>query len=95
MNFHLNHDMINIYQFTECLKTEGVDEVFSLCSKGELNKYRVPWLLNELTGADVMVHHYPFPDGQTPNMGSLLKMIDEIKVAVCNGKKPLVQYVAL
>lgn len=74
----------------KCLKTEGVDEVFSLCSKGELNKYRVPWLLNELTGADIMVHHYPFPDGQTPNMGSLLKMIDEIKVAVCNGKKPLV-----
>lgn len=74
----------------KCLKTEGVDEVFSLCTKGELNKYRVPWLLNELTGAEIVVHHYPFPDGQTPNMGSLLKMIDEIQVSVRNGRKPLV-----
>ncbi|XP_060552181.1 cyclin-dependent kinase inhibitor 3-like [Ruditapes philippinarum] len=74
----------------KCLKSEGVDEVFSLCTKGELNKYRVPWLLNEMTGADIVVHHYPFPDGQTPNMPSLLKMVDEIQVSVRNGRKPLV-----
>lgn len=77
--------------FLECLKSAGVDEIFSLCTKGELNMYRVPWLLHELSGADIVVHHYPFPDGQTPNMGSLLKMIDEIKVSVHNGRKPLVQ----
>ncbi|XP_045168446.1 cyclin-dependent kinase inhibitor 3-like [Mercenaria mercenaria] len=74
----------------KCLISEGVGEVFSLCTKGELNKYRVPWLLNEMTGADIVVHHYPFPDGQTPNMASLLKMVDEIQVSVRNGRKPLV-----
>ncbi|KAL4238506.1 Cyclin-dependent kinase inhibitor 3 [Mactra antiquata] len=74
----------------KCLKSAGVNEVFSLCTNGELNKYRVPWLLTELTGADILVHHYPFPDGMIPNMGALIKMIDEIKVSAKNGRKPLV-----
>lgn len=85
------YSIVYNYFSTECLKSENVDEVFSLCTKGELNKYRVPWLLNEMTGADIIVHHYPFPDGQTPNMPSLLKMVDEILVSVRNGRKPLVQ----
>lgn len=75
----------------ECLQAEGVMEVFSLCTRGELNKYRVPNLLTEMSAADILVHHYPFLDGQTPNMGNLLKMIDEIKVAVYGNRKPLIQ----
>ena len=56
-----------------------------------MNKYRVPWFLNEVSGADIIVHHYPFPDGTVPAMSSLIKMVDEIHVAVQNGRKPVVQ----
>lgn len=79
------------FLFSECLTSARVDEIFSLCTKGELSKYRVPELLHELTGAGILVHHYPFPDGLAPNMGALLKMVDEIKVANQNGKLPIVQ----
>jgi len=64
--------------------------VFPLCTRGELNKYRVPTLLSDLTSADITVHHYPFCDGHTPSMGNLLKLIDEIKAAVYGDRKPLV-----
>ena len=79
---------------TECLKTEDVQEIFTLCSKGEMNKYRVPWFLNEVSGANMIVHHYPFPDGTVPSMSSLIKMVDEIHLAVQNGRKPVVQFVS-
>lgn len=65
--------------------------MFSLCTRGELNKYRVSSLITDLTAADVVVHQYPFLDGTIPSMGNLVKIIDEIKVAVHNNRKPLVQ----
>ena len=65
--------------------------MFSLCTRGEMNKYRVSNLLNEFAVYDITVHHYPFPDGQVPPIASLIKMVEELRINVMNGKKSVVQ----
>lgn len=72
------------------LCTQGVEEVFVLCTRGELYKFRVPRLMQEYTSAGLAVHHYPFPDGLVPNPGSCLKMLDEIRVNLTAGRGTLV-----
>ncbi|KAK3591799.1 hypothetical protein CHS0354_007652 [Potamilus streckersoni] len=72
------------------LVNEEVQEVFSLCTKGELKKYRVPLLLQEITSVNIAVHHYPFSDGHVPGMQNLMKMIDEIYAGLVNGKKTVI-----
>ncbi|XP_041351426.1 cyclin-dependent kinase inhibitor 3-like isoform X2 [Gigantopelta aegis] len=68
----------------------GIKDVFTLCTRGEMNKYRVPNLLNEFSAYDITVHHYPFPDGQVPPIDSLVKMVEELRINVMNGKKSVV-----
>ncbi|XP_046337509.1 cyclin-dependent kinase inhibitor 3-like [Haliotis rufescens] len=80
---NLNNDL-------KCLQNSGVKEVFTLCTKGELNKYRVPNLLHDFSGSNITVHHYPFPDGQVPPSSSLLKMVEELRVNIMNQKKSLI-----
>lgn len=65
--------------------------MFCLCSKGELNKYRVPWLLHELTAADITIHHHAFPDGQVPSLSLLMKIVDELHTNLMNDKTSIVQ----
>ena len=77
---------------SECLVSEEVQDVFCLCSKGELSKYRVQWLLQELSGAGLTVHHYPFPDGQPPATSQLMKILKELKTILNNQRKPIIQY---
>ncbi|XP_052272414.1 cyclin-dependent kinase inhibitor 3-like isoform X3 [Dreissena polymorpha] len=74
----------------KCLQAEGVDSVLCLCTKGELNKYRVPGLLSELELANIDVHHYPYLDGTAPNIRTMLQIVDEILMLVKKGSKPLV-----
>jgi cyclin-dependent kinase inhibitor 3 len=76
---------------SECLVSEGVKELFCLCSKGELNKYRVPKLLQELTVVDINVHHTPFPDGLIPSTSVLVKMVEDLRVLLMNGRKTVIQ----
>nr|XP_022334262.1 LOW QUALITY PROTEIN: cyclin-dependent kinase inhibitor 3-like [Crassostrea virginica] len=74
----------------KCLVSEEVQDVFCLCSKGELSKYRVQWLLQELSGAGLTVHHYPFPDGQPPATSQLMKILKELKTILNNQRKPII-----
>ncbi|KAK3093220.1 hypothetical protein FSP39_012846 [Pinctada imbricata] len=83
-------EVFGICALPECLRTEEVKDIFCLCSKGELNKYRVPDLLTSLAEADITVHHYHFPDGETPPTQLLISMLDELKVAMKNKRKPVV-----
>ena len=78
---------------SECLLSEDVKEVFCLCSKGELNKYRVPRLLQELSAANITVHHTPFPDGLIPSINELVKITDDLHILLMNRKKTVIQYV--
>lgn len=79
------------HYFLECLVSEGVKEVFCLCSKGELNKYRVPKLIGELQENDITVHHTPFPDGLVPSTNELIKIIDDLHVVLMNRRKTIIQ----
>ncbi|XP_076100015.1 cyclin-dependent kinase inhibitor 3-like [Mytilus galloprovincialis] len=74
----------------KCLVSEGVKEVFCLCSKGELNKYRVPKLIGELQENDITVHHTPFPDGLVPSTSELIKIIDDLHVVLMNRRKTII-----
>ncbi|XP_064602251.1 cyclin-dependent kinase inhibitor 3-like isoform X1 [Liolophura sinensis] len=72
------------------LENAGVTDLFCLCTKGELKKYRVPRFLQQVAESGLTVHHYAFLDGCTPELSALLKMVDELKVALLNGKQPLI-----
>lgn len=72
------------------LKSQGILEVFVLCTRGELSKYRVPGLIQELTTADITVHQFPFPDGQTPSTASLAEMIEKMLQNLRSERKSLV-----
>ncbi|XP_061174695.1 cyclin-dependent kinase inhibitor 3-like [Saccostrea echinata] len=72
------------------LVSEEVQDVYCLCSKGELTKYRVQWLLHELSGAGLTVHHFPFPDGQPPTTAQLMKIIEELKISLNNKRKAII-----
>ena len=85
-NYHYPTSMISAR-----LKSEGVEEVFVLCTRGEFNKYRVPSLLDDLKEAGMGVHTYPFPDGQTPSITSLMKMIETLRINLMQGHKSLIQ----
>ncbi|XP_052272413.1 cyclin-dependent kinase inhibitor 3-like isoform X2 [Dreissena polymorpha] len=85
-----HEDKLAISSLPECLQAEGVDSVLCLCTKGELNKYRVPGLLSELELANIDVHHYPYLDGTAPNIRTMLQIVDEILMLVKKGSKPLV-----
>lgn len=78
--------------FTDDLEALDIHDVYVLCTKGELSKYRVSKYITELTSRDsVNVHHYPFMDGQTPLLSNLLKMIAEIRENLMTQNKVLIQ----
>ncbi|XP_048738037.1 cyclin-dependent kinase inhibitor 3-like [Ostrea edulis] len=74
----------------KCLVSEEVQDVYCLCSKGELNKYRVQWLLHELSGAGLTVHHFPFLDGQPPATAQLMRIVEELKISLKNNRKAII-----
>ena len=50
------------------LQNQGVQDVFVFCTRGELNMYRVPSLLEAYRQQGFRVHHLPFPDGGAPEL---------------------------
>ena len=80
-----------VFILSECIKSANIKDVFVLCTKGELIKYRVPSLLEDYTRAGLVVHHHPFQDGSTPTMDSLVEMLEQMKVNLMNGIESLVQ----
>ncbi|CAH1792013.1 unnamed protein product [Owenia fusiformis] len=80
----------NLEADIESIKSLEISDVFCFCSRGELHKYRVTWLLQEYTKADITTYHYPFPDGCTPTIGNLVKMLEQLKLNLMEGKKSLI-----
>ncbi|XP_078591597.1 cyclin-dependent kinase inhibitor 3-like [Branchiostoma floridae x Branchiostoma japonicum] len=74
----------------EDLKAQSICDIFVLCTRGELNKYRVPRLLERYEDADFTVHHHSFPDGTVPAMAACVKLLEEMKVCLSQGKKTLI-----
>ncbi|XP_013790735.2 cyclin-dependent kinase inhibitor 3-like [Limulus polyphemus] len=74
----------------EQLKSLEILEVFVLCTSGELNKYRVPTLLEKYEQHGILFHHYPFPDGTPPEINCLMKLIAELICSLNRGHRVLI-----
>lgn len=76
---------------TEELQNQGVQEVFIFCTRGELNKYRVPSLLEVYRQRGFAVHHTPFPDGDAPELEQCCQILDELQVSLQNNRRTVIQ----
>nr|XP_057913024.1 cyclin-dependent kinase inhibitor 3 isoform X2 [Doryrhamphus excisus]XP_057913025.1 cyclin-dependent kinase inhibitor 3 isoform X2 [Doryrhamphus excisus]XP_057913026.1 cyclin-dependent kinase inhibitor 3 isoform X2 [Doryrhamphus excisus]XP_057913027.1 cyclin-dependent kinase inhibitor 3 isoform X2 [Doryrhamphus excisus] len=63
----------------EELHKQGVRDVYVLCTRGELAKYRVPSLLEVYRQRGFTVHHEPFPDGDTPELEQCCRILDQLQ----------------
>ncbi|KAK3553901.1 hypothetical protein QTP70_013291 [Hemibagrus guttatus] len=61
------------------LCAQGVQDVFVLCERAELVRYRVPCLLECYTRSGLSVHHLPFPDGGAPELHQCMRILDELQ----------------
>ncbi|XP_051877643.1 cyclin-dependent kinase inhibitor 3 isoform X2 [Pristis pectinata] len=85
------HQLLGICALPEDLKSYNIQNVFVLCTKGEMVKYRVPSLLESYQQKGFTVYHYPFPDGSVPDIASCWKILEELRICLENGKKTLIQ----
>uniref|UniRef100_A0A670XSX5 Cyclin-dependent kinase inhibitor 3 n=1 Tax=Pseudonaja textilis TaxID=8673 RepID=A0A670XSX5_PSETE len=69
----------NLQKDIDELKSDGVLDVFVLCTKGELTKYRVPHLMETYQNYGITVHHHPIPDGGTPDIARCCVILNELR----------------
>ncbi|XP_034381276.1 cyclin-dependent kinase inhibitor 3 isoform X3 [Cyclopterus lumpus] len=74
----------------EELQNQGVQEVFVFCTRGELNKYRVPSLLEVYRQRGFTVHHTPFPDGDAPELQQCCQILEELQVGLENNRRTVI-----
>jgi len=72
-----------------CLKKEGIEEVFCLCTKGEFFVYRTKKIFEEYTRAGLTVHQRPIEDGDVLSVADMMSLVDEIKASLLAGRKTL------
>ncbi|XP_016053622.1 PREDICTED: cyclin-dependent kinase inhibitor 3 isoform X4 [Miniopterus natalensis] len=80
----------NIQKDTEELKNYGIQDIFVLCTRGELSKYRVPNLLNLYQQHGITTHHHPIPDGGTPDIASCCEIMEALAICLKNNRKTLI-----
>ncbi|XP_043553615.1 cyclin-dependent kinase inhibitor 3 isoform X1 [Chiloscyllium plagiosum] len=81
----------NLQKDLEELKSHNIQDVFVLCTKGEMVKYRVPGLLESYEQQGFKVYHYPFPDGSVPDIANCWKILEELRICLENAKRILIQ----
>ncbi|KAE8290242.1 Cyclin-dependent kinase inhibitor 3 [Larimichthys crocea] len=74
----------------EELQNQGVQEVFVFCTRGELNKYRVPSLLDVYQQRGFTVHHMPFPDGDAPELEQCCQILEELQDSLENNRRTVI-----
>ncbi|NXF81238.1 CDKN3 inhibitor, partial [Sclerurus mexicanus] len=72
------------------LKNCGIQDIFVLCTSGELFKYRVPNLIDTYQQHGMCVHHYPIPDGNTPDIATCCKILEELRSCLENNRKTVI-----
>ncbi|KAF7251511.1 Cyclin-dependent kinase inhibitor 3 [Varanus komodoensis] len=73
------------------LRNHGVQDIFVLCTRGELSKYRVPHLLEAYQSHRITVHHHPIPDGETPDITRCCLILNELRSCLKYNRKTLMQ----
>ncbi|KAM8833824.1 LOW QUALITY PROTEIN: cyclin-dependent kinase inhibitor 3 [Synchiropus picturatus] len=69
----------NLQRDVEELQSQGVQDVFVFCTNGELSKYRVPSLLATYEHRGFAVHHFPFLDGDVPELPLCSRILEELQ----------------
>ncbi|NWH37262.1 CDKN3 inhibitor, partial [Chloropsis hardwickii] len=72
------------------LKSCGIQDVFVLCTRGELSKYRVPNLIDTYQQHGLCVHHHPIPDGNAPDIATCCKILEELRTCLENKQKTMI-----
>ncbi|XP_077416752.1 cyclin-dependent kinase inhibitor 3 isoform X2 [Vanacampus margaritifer] len=80
----------SVHKDVEELRNQGVQDVFVLCTRGELSKYRVPSLLEVYQQKGVSVHHMPFPDGEAPHLEQCGHILDELQRSLDANRRTVV-----
>ncbi|XP_039176964.1 cyclin-dependent kinase inhibitor 3 isoform X1 [Crotalus tigris] len=77
----------NLQKDIDELKSHGVLDVFVLCTKRELIKYRVPHLVETYQNYGITVHHHPISDGSTPDIARCCVILNELRNCLENKRK--------
>uniref|UniRef100_A0A8C6TWU6 protein-tyrosine-phosphatase n=1 Tax=Neogobius melanostomus TaxID=47308 RepID=A0A8C6TWU6_9GOBI len=75
----------------EELQSQGVQSVFVFCTRGELNKYRVPSLLEAYRQCGFAVHHMPFLDGDAPELEHCCRILEQLRHNLDNNRRTVIQ----
>ncbi|XP_065492375.1 cyclin-dependent kinase inhibitor 3 isoform X1 [Caloenas nicobarica] len=81
---------LGLCSLPEELKNYGTQDIFVLCTRGELLKYRVPNLIDTYQQHGICVHHYPIPDGDTPDIANCCKILEELKNWLESNRKTII-----
>ncbi|KAM6204327.1 cyclin-dependent kinase inhibitor 3 isoform 1-T1 [Sarcoramphus papa] len=80
----------NLPKDIEELKNYGTQDIFVLCTRGELSKYRVPNLIDTYQQHGICVHHYPIPDGDAPDIAKCCKILEELRSCLESNRKTII-----
>ncbi|XP_052552627.1 cyclin-dependent kinase inhibitor 3 isoform X4 [Tympanuchus pallidicinctus] len=80
----------NLQKDIDELKSCGTQDVFVLCTKGELLKYRVPNLIDAYQERGICVHHYPIPDGDAPDVTTCCTILEELRSCLESNRKTII-----
>ncbi|XP_015249698.1 PREDICTED: cyclin-dependent kinase inhibitor 3 isoform X1 [Cyprinodon variegatus] len=72
------------------LKNQGVQDLFVLCTRGELHIYRVPTLLEVYEQQGFTVHHTPFPDGDVPDLEQCCQILMELQRCLESNRRTVI-----
>ncbi|NXY70547.1 CDKN3 inhibitor, partial [Glareola pratincola] len=85
----------NLQKDIEELKSYGTQDIFVLCTRGELLKYRVPNLIDTYRQHGICVHHYPIPDGDAPDIAKCCNILEELRSCLESNRKTIHIYMHL
>ncbi|KAM6274870.1 cyclin-dependent kinase inhibitor 3 isoform 3-T3 [Porphyrio hochstetteri] len=80
----------NLQKDIEELKNYGTQDIFVLCTRGELLKYRVPSLIDAYQQHGICVHHYPIRDGDAPDIAKCCNILEELRSCLESSRKTII-----
>lgn len=80
----------NLLQNVDEIKRLEIQDVFLFCTVPELSYYRVPTLIQEYHKQELVVHHYPFLDGDVPELGTCQKIVQDLQSCMENSRKTFI-----
>ncbi|NXJ90618.1 CDKN3 inhibitor, partial [Corythaixoides concolor] len=80
----------NLQKDIEELKNYGTQDIFVLCTRGELSKYRVPNLIDTYHQHGICVHHYPIPDGEAPDIDKCCEILEDLRSCLESNRNTII-----